>query len=371
MVEPTRLNLARRLGGLSSREVASRVGVSPSLVTLWERGDREVGGHLRTLAEVLEQPVEFFLGPPVSVTSAAHVSFRKRSDTRKAVRDEAAATIDFVASVLEPVIATHFDKLPAHCVPNLAEFSPSVAAEILRCEWNLEDAPLRNVVHQLEARGVRVFWTTSKERSLSAFCKWMSTGPFMVLTDCQGDGCRSRFNACHELGHLVLHQDIDFDCVEDPRKLEREADEFASAFLLPSESFLEDCPRVVDFEELLELKVDWGVSVQAMIRRMYDLQVISRWQYESAFKEMSMRGWRSRPEPKAWELEQSQIHWVLADKMEEADRSPLDLADEAKASREIVSRLMPVLRLRAERRKLTDLDSKPTWLELDFDFDNL
>ena len=53
-------------------------------------------------------------------------------------------------------------------------------------------------------------------------------------------GIRIRFDAAHELAHLVLHRWIEQAELADPKTLKRieaEADRFAGAFLLPRKSF--------------------------------------------------------------------------------------------------------------------------------------
>ena len=343
-IEPTRIILARRWLGISKTTLARSLDVSVGAVSLWECGERDASLRLSDLAKVLKQPESFFVGPEVPVTDARSVSFRKRHDASRQVREKASAAIDCAAGVLTPTIQSIYGRLPSLNLPSLQGMRPEAAADALRREWNLTDGPLRSVVEQLEAKGVKVYWISESSPSLSAFCKWVDGDPYVVLNSAKRDGCRSRFDACHELAHLVLHRDTDFDNV-DPRQLEREADTFTSAFLLPRETFLEDAPRTFDRDHLIALKKVWGVSVQAMVRRLYDLKVFSDWQYEHAFRLMSGWGWRSNPEPQAGHMESSKIHWLLNKELEELDRPPEWFADRAGLAWENVAEMMPVLNL--------------------------
>jgi hypothetical protein len=73
--------------------------------------------------------------------------------------------------------------------------------------------------------------------------------------------------------------------------VEREADAFSSAFLLPAETFSRD---VVDtrLEGFKMLKPKWGVSIQAMVRRARNLKLITQETYERHYRNMSAAGWR-------------------------------------------------------------------------------
>lgn len=344
-VEPTRMTLARRLKGLTKGQLAKALEMSVATVTLWEAGERDPTPKLKQLCEVLGQSEEFLTASETPVTNPESVSFRKRADAKRVVRDKAAASVDLASGVVVPALRAFFGRLPSVDLSQMAGLPPEVAAASLREAWGLGESPLRNVVEQLEARGVRVFWVDSDSRSLSAFCKWIESEPYVFLNTAKHDGCRSRFDACHELAHLVLHEEVDFDSV-DIRLLEREADAFASAFLLPREPFLEDAPRFFDRDHLFAMKKTWGVSVQAMVRRLFDLQVFSSWQYEYAFRQMSGWGWRSRPEPLAGEMESSKIHSVLCDRLEERDKTPKSFVDELHIPWAIACELMPVLQRR-------------------------
>ena len=55
-------------------------------------------------------------------------------------------------------------------------------------------------------------------------------------------------------------------------------------------------PATADWRRLLELKVEWGVSLAALLMRAKTLGILSQHRYIGAVKQMSARGWR-RAEP--------------------------------------------------------------------------
>ena len=81
--------------------------------------------------------------------------------------------------------------------------------------------------------------------------------------------------------------------------MERQANAFASAFLIPHDSFLRECPTRLDWGHFYELKRRWRVSVQALIRRARDVGKLSDATYRRAFFLLSRRGERQheRDEP--------------------------------------------------------------------------
>jgi hypothetical protein len=112
---------------------------------------------------------------------------------------------------------------------------------------------------------------------MDAFSAWHAKRPIVFLIDHKGSTSRLRFGAAHELGHLVMHADV----VAGSPELERQANRFASAFLLPRETFLPECPRRLNWPHFYELKRRWKVSVAALVRRAYDLECISEASYPS------------------------------------------------------------------------------------------
>ncbi len=76
-----------------------------------------------------------------------------------------------------------------------------------------------------------------------------------------------RFDAAHELGHLVLHRHGS----PGGREAEREAHAFASAFLMPEASVIARAPRFATIDQLEKLKRIWGVSVAALNHRLHTI----------------------------------------------------------------------------------------------------
>lgn len=84
---------------------------------------------------------------------------------------------------------------------------------------------------------------------VDAFSMWRQSTPFVFLNT-KKSAEHSRFDAAHELGHLVLHRHGS----PQGREAEREANAFASAFLMPRASVLAYAPRMATIDHLIKLK---------------------------------------------------------------------------------------------------------------------
>jgi Zn-dependent peptidase ImmA (M78 family) len=164
------------------------------------------------------------------------------------------------------------------------------------------DDPILHVINLIERAGVLVLGLPVALKKRDAFSVWMTTkegGRRAVVAIAQGvPGDRLRFSTAHELGHIVMHTTIEKGFTD----LEREANRFAAELLMPHEAMRAEMRSPVTLASLATLKARWGVSIQALIVRARDLEVISERQYRYLFEQIGLRGWRTR-EPGAIPLE--------------------------------------------------------------------
>jgi Zn-dependent peptidase ImmA (M78 family) len=118
--------------------------------------------------------------------------------------------------------------------------------------------------------------------------------PYVLIASDKDTCARSRLDAAHELGHLVLHGGIKEKTLADAaafKEIERQAFLFAGAFLLPAESFAAEVWSP-SLNGLLPLKERWRVSVGAMVKRCRNLGMINDEYEQRLWKHYSARGWR-------------------------------------------------------------------------------
>jgi hypothetical protein len=88
---------------------------------------------------------------------------------------------------------------------------------------------------------------------------------------------------------------------------ERQANEVASAFLMPRASVLGHMPSGAHVDQILRGKQIWNASAMALTYRMHDLGLLSDWQYRSTCAELSRLGYRSGEPQGMGQRETSQV----------------------------------------------------------------
>ncbi|WP_350656155.1 ImmA/IrrE family metallo-endopeptidase [Psychrobacter sp. S1-30-MNA-CIBAN-0213] len=249
---------------MSKAELAEKLGITPRTLTNYLNGNTEP--NFVDLSRVLSLPIDFFKGSDLPIIDEHSVSFRSHSRMTKKVKAEA-----LTYGITGFMLNDWFEE----------------AANTLRYDWGLGDKPIGSLIALLESKGIRIFSIFVKSEYIDAFSVWYDDQPFIFLNN-QKTMERSRFDACHELGHLVrdiysmkmsesfgksLDQDLDSKAVE------RGADEFASAFLMPEVALMEYKHVNPTLNNLIELKKVFGVSLVALAYRMHKLGFISEWIY--------------------------------------------------------------------------------------------
>nr|WP_202499041.1 XRE family transcriptional regulator [Streptomyces sp. SID5476] len=281
--DPARLTQARRLAGLTKKEVADHLDVTPAAVGQYETGvSRPRPDLVPQLAKALDVPVEFFIaGRPSQRLDSSMAHFRALRSTPKAQRERALA---FAEQVWELTYAMERRvQLPPVDLPGFAggevqpgvalPAEPTAAAQELRRQWGLGNGPVTHLVRRMEAHGIVVVLPAEADAAAATVDAFSSRSvrPLVVLTrNRANDVYRHRFTAAHELGHLVLHGEATGDS-----RQEREADAFAAEFLTPQASILPLLPRRMDLGHLAGLRRSWGVSVHSLVYRCRELGLIS------------------------------------------------------------------------------------------------
>lgn len=295
--DPQRLQVARQLRKITRTALAQELDVSAAAVGQWEAGaTRPKPQTLVQIARTLRFPIEYFAasGRPLGDFDTESSFFRSLRKSSQIDREAAMAHAALLAELTE-VIARRA-RLPVLDIPeHLADESCSepqideIAGRV-RASWDLEDKPIGNMVRLLKMHGAIVVRLELADQGIDAF-SWLGPDrPVVILDTGKDDRARSRFDAAHELGHLVMHRER---ARAADRDLEKQAHRFAGAFLLPARQLEAEWPTGrLNWRELLELKQRWQVSLAALLYRARDIGLISPATYESAVKYMSRAGWR-------------------------------------------------------------------------------
>lgn len=297
MFSAIRLSIARQRRQLTKKELAERSGLSVPTLTRLDGGKNEPEREtVLALARALEFPVEYFYLDDCEVLRPEAVSFRSLSTLSARQRDAALAAGSFAFEIHDWISERY--ELPKPQLLDLRDEDPVLAAETLRSHWGLGTQPIEHMTKLLESKGVRVFALAEQHKHVDAFSCWHKGVPFVFLNTFKSAE-RSRFDGAHEVAHLCLH--LHGTTTRD-RNVEREADRFASAFLIHHSDLIAHLPRQPSLVQLVSAKKRWGVSVSALARSAHDANLISVWHYESLSKQISFLGYRSiEPEGRARE----------------------------------------------------------------------
>jgi len=303
MFNPTRLRLARLRLGYTLTRLAHVSGVSARTLTDYENGHRPpTEDTLIKLADALAVPLTFLERDSIEPVAVGAASFRKLSKASATRRDAVLATASLALEFFE-AIEERF-RLPNPDIPTFDKLAPDQAADLVRRRWSLGDRPISNMVHMLEAKGVRVASLNHAYDDIDAFCFYRDGIPYVFLNTSK-TGERQRFDAAHELGHLVLHSELEMD-PSTSKEREAEANAFASSFLMPRTAVESQQMGAASVERILVARSFWKVSAMAMTHRLHELDLLTDWQYRSACITLSDRGFR-RAEPGGIVAETSQL----------------------------------------------------------------
>jgi Zn-dependent peptidase ImmA (M78 family)/DNA-binding XRE family transcriptional regulator len=330
----SRLTLARKCRGFTKTKLAELVGVELRSISAYENGEfTPEEDRLQEIAKCLRFPRTFFFGDDLEELSPDVASFRAMSRMTASQRDMALGA-GAIALLINDWAEKRFE-LPSVNLPDLSrEGDAEAAAEALRRLWGLGELSIKNTIHLLESNGVRVFSLSLDTAKVDAFSMWRGNTPFVFLNTTKSAE-HSRFDAAHELGHLVMHR----HGAPQGQEAERQANSFASALLMPRSSVLANAPRLATVNHLIQLKKYWTVSVAALAYRLQMVGVLTDWHYRMLCKEIARRGYRTQ-EPEEAHRETSQVFGKVFAALREDRVSYGDIADDLNVSKQEIEQLV-------------------------------
>jgi len=302
-----RLRQAREARGLTLVALADLVELSSASISHYEKGEHTPRADtLNKLASALNVPMGFFLKEK-SAEIRASVFYRSMSAATKQARSRAERRYEWLKEIVE-YLSQYVDFPPL----NLPEFdlpqdfrgiSTSDIEELaskVREIWRLGNGPIPNLVASMESNGIIVARGALGSEHLDAFSEFdpVQSRPYVFLGADKDVMVRSRFDAGHELFHLLAHRGVDRSTLnksQDFRLLEQQAHRFALALLLPDSSFTSELWDV-SLDSFRSMKARWKTSIAAMIFRSEQLGLVNEEAAKRLRINLSRRGWR-RAEP--------------------------------------------------------------------------
>jgi Zn-dependent peptidase ImmA (M78 family)/DNA-binding XRE family transcriptional regulator len=297
----SRLAFARKRRQLTKKQLAEMAGISQVTLTRIDKGNtlEPSDETVSALAKALKYPVDFFYLDDVDELHEKQVSFRSLKAMTSRQTDAALAS-GALGYIFSDWVSNKFN-LPEPDILKLRDEDPPAAAAAIRRHWGIGFRPIPNMIKLLEAKGARVF-TLSEGKDVDAFSFWRDGVPYIFLNTLKSAE-RSRFDAAHELGHLIMHA----HGYTDGADVERDADSFASHLLIPREDLVANLPRIKSLSQIVASKHRWGVSVAALARTAKDSGLLSDWHYREMCKQIATAGYRTK-EPQSMDREFS-ILW--------------------------------------------------------------
>lgn len=294
-----RLKKARTYRGMTVAELSEKINCQRQTVSMYENNkskpiDQSV---IKRISNALNFPVKFFMEKNSNVSTGS-TYFRALLTTNKKYRAEQIEKMELVAEIYS-FLSEYIDFLPLE-LPDFSGCKPEEAAMLLRHKWDLGVRPIENMIHIVEQQGILVTSFSTSTNDIDAFSQMVDVnGETIYLigySNNKTSASRIHFDIAHELGHICLHewsQDIEALERAEFKEREAEANQFASAFLMPEESFKADImDKQLRIPYYTELKRKWKVSIQAMNRRAFNLGIIEMEEYQLMIRTLQRRGLR-------------------------------------------------------------------------------
>lgn len=298
-----KLRLARLAKGYSLDGLGKALGVTRQNVHKMEAGQEPTLEQLPQLCELLGVRERYFYAErnnPVVEDQCHFRSLRSRTKTLTSTVMARAELLDALVKELEKYYSLPDFKLPDVSDLNFSNINDiDKAAERVRHYWDLGNGPIEDMTIIVENAGVIVATVDGVNEKVDAF-SMSRKRPIIIRNSSKKSPCRYRFDLAHELGHLVMHDGLVTGCKE----TEKQANFFASAFLMPKTVFhaaVQNFPivkgtRSLNWLSLYKLKRYFKVSFKALLYRANSLGLISDDQMRSGYIYLNKSGQTKKEE---------------------------------------------------------------------------
>ncbi|MDN5660319.1 MAG: ImmA/IrrE family metallo-endopeptidase [Brevibacterium aurantiacum] len=316
-----------RARGLTQADLALAIGAAQATVSRYISGARtpEDSEIRRIAGELGVTPA--FLAKEFRMRAAIGVSahMRRQSSTKVSMWKSAEAKLNELRMHMSMLT----ERAPLQTATHVPTFDyqftkPAEAARRVRTAWRVPLGPVRSVVDLMETAGTIVCELDLGTHRIDGLSQWVSDYP-LVIVNSWSSPSRKRLTLAHELGHLVMHADgyVDDEMID----VEAQANEFAAEFLMP-EAEIRHQLKTLKLPNLLALKLEWGVSMQAIFERAFRLGLASGTDRQNFYRQISRKGWRTEePEEDRVPVESPRLVSGLVAQFRSAGLTNDDFAD--------------------------------------------
>lgn len=288
-----KLRLARLASGKSFVDIGELLGVTRQYAHKLEVDASPSDHQLTLLAKELMVSESFFFTTRKRVLELEQCHFRSVRTSTQTLKKMIASQVEifegFIEKLEEEVAFPDVNILDigSEDIDNVDKIER--IAENFRRSLDIGLGPLSNITKLAEKIGILVVNVAEVDDRVDAFSIFNGR-PLIIRNTSKANPCRLRFDIAHEIGHLILHQGVETGC----RLTEQQANQFASALLMPRVSFASEFPRMrgryLNWDALTTMKLRWKVSYKALIYRANILGLLSQEQAKSGFTYLSRHG---------------------------------------------------------------------------------
>ncbi|MDS3860096.1 XRE family transcriptional regulator [Thermosynechococcaceae cyanobacterium BACA0444] len=299
-----KLSQALRLRRIKPITLANEIGVTRSSISAYEKNLRSPSPEIMgQICQVLNLPLSFFVNNSIYLPkSNSPLFYRSYFSKLKMAREAAEEKHRIFSSMvfyLDRFVSFPPSNIPLFDVPSdpteIDEKQIEEISQKTRKYWGLNLGPISNVIYLLENNGIFVGKFPFGCDKLDAFSQNIEGRYFQIIIGSdKGSAVRQRFDAAHELGHIVLHRKIPKEIVKSEvfhGLLEYQANQFAFEFLFPTPAFKNEVKRY-SIGEFINLKRKWKVSVASQVQRASKPDIAGVVEMAPLQRTISRNGWR-------------------------------------------------------------------------------
>ncbi|MEP3386855.1 MAG: XRE family transcriptional regulator, partial [Reichenbachiella sp.] len=277
-----RLKNARLAAGFSQDDLVKAMNslVSKNAISKYEKGLMMADGKvIISLANALNVKPDYFLRP--FTIEIERVEFRKKSKLSvKKVDSIKQKVTDVVERYLE---VEQFLSIESSFENPISSFKITNGEEVENAVnrlleiWKIGYNAIPNVIELLEDKEIKVIEVEAPDE-FDGFSGWANGKYPVIVINKHYTIERKRLTALHELGHLLLS----FDTSINHKDIERLCFRFAAAMLIPVSTIINELGPYrgyISMAELIGIKENYGISIQALMHRAKELGIIKDMTY--------------------------------------------------------------------------------------------
>ncbi len=298
-VQPSTIVLARESRRLTQIQLAELIGVEQGTISKVEKGLLEPSETLlNSISRKLKYPENFFTQEPFSRVKG---HYRKKITLPVNVFKPCEAIMTITErhfTLLHDAVDLPHPNIPLWDVEK--DGSAELSATYVREYWRIPKGRIENLTRLLELNGIVVIAMDLFD--LDGLSTFSETRQPVLFLNKRVSSDRQRFTLAHELAHFVLHWG---KIIDDSRDTEKEANEFASEFLMPTRD-IEYLLIKLNIDRLADLKRYWKTSMQSIVMKAKKLGLLTYNQSNYLFKQFNALGY-GKGEPELFPPEQPTI----------------------------------------------------------------